>query len=180
MKARGHGSRPGYPVDYLDLLTGLHVELLYCRPDPVKRFLERTIYCDTVARSVPAQVVVYIMQHARTIWKDEKKMDILLQLFAYKITYPFLALVRHALGRPPVRCHGLVRVIDVSVSRSRRIEGEHAPRCGAPRPLAPAPLTCAPRALLPASRARCCSSLTASRSVSGTRRYLICVKEEIC
>jgi hypothetical protein len=37
----------------------------------------------------------------------------------------------------------------------------------------PAPPTSAPRAPRPASRARACSSLTASRRVSGTRRYLI-------
>ena len=40
-------------------------------------------------------------------------------------------------------------------------------------PLPPTPLTWAPRALLPASLALVCSSLTASNNVSGIRRYFI-------
>ena len=46
-------------------------------------------------------------------------------------------------------------------------------RCGrdAPRPAPPACVP--PRELLPASRARVCSSLTMSSSASGTRKYFI-------
>ena len=41
------------------------------------------------------------------------------------------------------------------------------------------PPECAPpRALFPASRARVCSSLTTSRSISGTRRYFICIHDK--
>ena len=54
----------------------------------------------------------------------------------------------------------------MSEQKGQRMCGHDAPR--------PAPPVCVPpRELLPASRARVCSSLTTSSSASGTRKYFI-------